>query len=35
MHWGSLRLCDWAEALWCDRPVPQALLALVAQLEGR
>lgn len=35
MHWGSLRMCDWAEALWCDRPVPPALMALVAALEGR
>jgi len=34
MHWGSLRLCDWAEALWCERPVPQALINLVAQLNG-
>ncbi|WP_306591999.1 bacillithiol biosynthesis deacetylase BshB1 [Geothrix sp. 21YS21S-4] len=33
MHWGSLRMCDWAEALWCDRPVPGALLELVAALE--
>jgi bacillithiol biosynthesis deacetylase BshB1 len=35
MHWGSLRMCEWAEALWCDRPVPAALLALVSTLEGR
>jgi len=34
MHWGSLRLCDWAEALWCDRPVSQALIHLVAELDG-
>ena len=33
MHWGSLRLCDWAEALWCERPVPRALIQLVARLE--
>lgn len=33
MHWGSLRMCDWAEALWCDRPVPGALLALLSRLE--
>jgi len=32
MHWGSLRLCDWAEALWCERPVPKALLDLMARL---
>lgn len=35
MHWGSLRMCDWAEALWCDRPVPPALVQLVGMLEGR
>lgn len=34
MHWGSLRMCDWAEALWCDRPVPKALAQLLAQLEA-
>jgi N-acetylglucosamine malate deacetylase 1 len=34
MHWGSLRLCDWAEALWCDSPVPPVLVQLVAQLEA-
>jgi bacillithiol biosynthesis deacetylase BshB1 len=33
MHWGSLRMCDWAEALWCERPVPRALLQLLASLE--
>jgi bacillithiol biosynthesis deacetylase BshB1 len=33
MHWGSLRMCDWAEALWCERPVPGPLLNLVAKLE--
>ena len=33
MHWGSLRMCDWAEALWCDRPVPKALTDLLASLE--
>ncbi len=33
MHWGSLRMCDWAEALWCERPVPKALLQLLARLE--
>ena len=33
MHWGSLRLCAWAEALWCDRPVPPPLVKLVARLE--
>ena len=34
MHWGSLRMCDWAEALWCDRPVPKALTDLLARLEA-
>jgi LmbE family N-acetylglucosaminyl deacetylase len=33
MHWGSLHLCDWAEALWCERPVPQALLDLMSRLS--
>ncbi|WP_257309218.1 bacillithiol biosynthesis deacetylase BshB1 [Geothrix fuzhouensis] len=33
MHWGSLRMCDWAEALWCERPMPLALLQLVARLN--
>lgn len=33
MHWGSLRMCDWAEALWCERPVPPALLRLLEVLE--
>jgi bacillithiol biosynthesis deacetylase BshB1 len=33
MHWGSLRLCDWAEALWCERPVPKALIDLVSRLD--
>jgi bacillithiol biosynthesis deacetylase BshB1 len=32
MHWGSLRLCDWAEALWCEKPVPKALIDLVTRL---
>ena len=35
MHWGSLRMCGWAEALWCERPVPPALLSLMSALEGR
>jgi LmbE family N-acetylglucosaminyl deacetylase len=35
MHWGSLRMCDWAEALWCDRPVPRILIELLAALELR
>ena len=33
MHWGSLRLCAWAEALWCDKPLPRALVDLLAKLE--
>jgi len=33
MHWGSLRMCDWAEALWCEKPVPPALLQLLAALD--
>ena len=33
MHWGSLRMCDWAEALWCERPVPRALVELLGRLE--
>ena len=35
MHWGSLRMCDWAEALWCDKPVSRALIDLLAALEPR
>lgn len=34
MHWGSLRMCDWAEALWCERPVPAALIQLVDRLNA-
>ncbi len=34
MHWGSLRMCDWAEALWCEKPVPKALVELLARLEA-
>jgi bacillithiol biosynthesis deacetylase BshB1 len=32
MHWGSLILVPWAEALWTDKPVPPALLALLGRL---
>jgi LmbE family N-acetylglucosaminyl deacetylase len=32
MHWGSLLKVDWAEGLFTDRPVPAALLALLARL---
>jgi hypothetical protein len=34
MHWGSLVLADWAEGLWCEKPVPIALLELVEKLHG-
>jgi bacillithiol biosynthesis deacetylase BshB1 len=33
MHWGSLILVPWAEALWTERPVPPALLALLGRLR--
>ena len=33
MHWASFLMCDWAEALWCDKPVPAALLDLAARLR--
>jgi bacillithiol biosynthesis deacetylase BshB1 len=33
MHWGSLILVPWAEALWTERPVPPALLALLGKLR--
>jgi len=32
MHWGSLILAPWAEALWTERPTPPALLAFLARL---
>jgi bacillithiol biosynthesis deacetylase BshB1 len=32
MHWGSLILAPWAEALWTEKPVPPALLAFLARL---
>lgn len=32
MHWGSLISVAWAEALWCERPVPPALLAILGRL---
>ncbi|MGA2080702.1 MAG: bacillithiol biosynthesis deacetylase BshB1 [Holophaga sp.] len=32
MHWGSLIQVPWAEALWTGKPVPPALLALLARL---
>jgi len=33
MHWGSLIVVPWAEALWTVRPVPPALLALLGKLR--
>ena len=33
MHWGSLMLADWAEGLWCEKPVPVALLELLEKLR--
>jgi bacillithiol biosynthesis deacetylase BshB1 len=33
MHWASMLMCDWAEALWCDKPVPAALLDLHGKLK--
>jgi N-acetylglucosamine malate deacetylase 1 len=33
MHWGSMLMCDWAEALWCDKPIPPALLELLEKLR--
>lgn len=33
MHFASFLLCGWAEALWCEKPVPQALLDLLGKLK--
>jgi bacillithiol biosynthesis deacetylase BshB1 len=33
MHYASFLLCEWAEALWCEKPVPQALLSLLEKLK--
>jgi bacillithiol biosynthesis deacetylase BshB1 len=33
MHWGSLISVDFAEALWCPKPVPPALLGLLERLR--
>ncbi len=33
MHYASFLLCEWAEALWCEKPVPQSLLDLLEQLK--
>lgn len=32
MHWGSLMMADWAEGLFCEKPIPSHLLALVQKL---
>ena len=32
MHWGSMIAAPWGEALWTAKPVPPALLALLARL---
>jgi len=33
MHWGSLILASWAEALWTERPIPPELLAFLARIQ--
>lgn len=33
MHWGSLIQAEFAEALWCERPVPPALMTFLARLN--
>ena len=33
MHWASILMCEWAEALWCEKPVPAALLQLLEKLR--
>ena len=33
MHWGSLILVPWAEALWTEKPVPPALLTFLGRLS--
>jgi bacillithiol biosynthesis deacetylase BshB1 len=33
MHWGSLILANWAEALWTERPIPHELLAFLARIQ--
>ena len=32
MHWGSLIQAEYAEGLWCEKPIAPALLALLARL---
>lgn len=33
LHWGSLIAVPHAEGLWCEKPIPQALLRLVNRLN--
>lgn len=33
MHWGSLIMAEYAEGLWCEKPVAPALLALVNKMN--
>ena len=33
MHWGSLILAGHAEGLWCEKPLPPALLGLLQRLN--
>jgi len=33
MHWGSLIMAEHAEGLWCEKPVPPALLGLIQKLN--
>lgn len=33
LHWGSLILAPHAEGLWCEKPIPPALLRLAAKLN--
>lgn len=33
MHWGSLIQAAFAEGLWCEKPIPPALLDLLAKLR--
>lgn len=33
MHWGSLIQVDYAEGLWCEKPVPLALLDFLERLS--
>jgi len=33
LHWGSLIMAAYAEGLWCEKPVPPALLGLIHKLN--